>query len=108
MGGENSVSITADVSALPASRQVAVSVADDTVFNLYYGGDVNDDAIAYQIFADGSKTALEAGDAVLTSGNTAEGASSKADLTFAVADTPKYSGTYTGTVIFTVSVKDAA
>ena len=109
-GGETSVSITADVSALPASRQVAVSVANDTVFNLYYGGDVNDDAIAYQIFADGSKMALEAGGAVLTSGNTAEGTPSKVDLTFEVADTPKYSGSYTGTLIFTVSVNtnDAA
>ena len=83
-----------------------ISVAENTVFNLYYGGDVNDDAIAYQIFADGSKTALEAGGAVLTSGNTAEEAPSKADLTFAVADTPKYSGTYTGTLIFTVSVEE--
>lgn len=107
VGGEISVSITA-AGALRADQQVTVSVAENTVFNLYYGGDVNNDAIAYQVFADGSKTALEAGGAVLTSGNTAEGTPSKADLTFNVIDTPKYSGTYTGTLIFTVSVKDAA
>ena len=105
VGGEASISITS-AGALRADQQVEISVAENTVFNLYYGGDVNDDAIAYQIFADGSKTALEAGGAVLTSGNTAEEAPSKADLTFAVADTPKYSGTYTGTLIFTVSVEE--
>lgn len=97
-------------SALLAAQQVEVSVAEDTAFNLYYGGNTNDDSIAYQVFAGDSQTALTAGQTILTGNNTEAGKPNQVDLTFDVTGTPKYSGDYTGTITFTVSVgiKDAA
>ena len=107
-GGQAAGVALTSAGALRADQQVTVSVAEDTNFNLYYGGNTSDDSIAYQAFAGGNQTALKGGDAILTSGNTATGQTSQVSLTFHVTGTPKYSGSYTGTITFTVSVKDAA
>ena len=106
----DAVSVSMTGSALLAAQQVEVSVAEDTAFNLYYGGNTNDDSIAYQVFAGDSQTALTAGQTILTGNNTEAGKPNQVDLTFDVTGTPKYSGDYTGTITFTVSVgiKDAA
>lgn len=106
----DAVSVSMTGSALLAAQQVEVSVAEDTAFNLYYGGNTNDDSIAYQVFAGDSQTALTAGQTILTGNNTEAGKPNQVGLTFDVTGTPKYSGDYTGIITFTVSVgiKDAA
>lgn len=107
-GGEAvSVSLS-EVGALRADQYVAVSIAADTEFELYYGGNSTDDAITCEAYANGGETALTAGETILTSGNTAAGVSSETELTFEVTGQPKYAGSYIGTITFNVTVQEVS
>ena len=97
-----------EVGALRADQQVAVSIAADTEFELYYGGNSTDDAITCEAYANGGETALTAGETILTSGNTAAGVSSETELTFEVTGQPKYAGSYIGTITFNVTVQEVS
>ena len=99
-GREVTVSMTA--SALLAKQAVTITVAEDTDFNLYYGGDTTDDSIEYDCLL--FNTPLSVGDTVLSSNNTLAEQPAQASLSFNVTETPRYAGSYSGTIVFTISI----
>ncbi len=107
VGGE-AATVSMTGSALLATQEVVVTVDENTDFNLYYGGDTSDDSVAYALYVDGGTTAVTAGDTVLTGGNTAEEQPNSADLNFTATETPKYSGSYSGSITFNVSMQTAS
>lgn len=106
--GGDAVSVTMHAGALRTNQQVAVRVAADNDFNLYYGGNTSSDSIRYNAYVNGGSAALTAGALVLSGGNMQSGGNTaSASLTFN-ASKPKFAGDYTGTITFTVSVENAA
>ena len=96
------VTISATGVTLPDNKQLNIKVADDSEFKVTLEGDTSEspDSATYSV-NDGD---VEPGDTVLTAkkGETEKSAS----LTFKAPESTTYSGTYKGTVTFTVSVDD--
>ena len=94
----NTATIAATGVTLPNGKQLNVKVADGSEFKVTLGDDTRD----YKVYK--GETEVKSGNTVLTVGN---GESEKTvELQFDKPKTTTYSGTYTGTVSFTVSVDD--
>lgn len=99
----NTATIKAEGVALPDDKRLNVKVADTSAFQvaLVYGNETVDKC-AYTVAI--GETPVTPGNTVLTAeGNVAE---NSVVLQFNKPETTTYSGTYTGTVSFTVSVDD--
>lgn len=105
LGNPTPATIKAEGVTLPTNKQLNVKVAEDSVFTVSLSdGTKAVDTQAYTVTKEDGTTKVTPGDTVLTAGN---GDTEKSTmLTFNAPDSTKYSGEYTGTVTFTVSVDD--
>lgn len=102
---ETTATISADGVVLPDGKQLNVKVADDSEFKVTLEGDTseNPDSATYSV-KDAKNELVNSGSTVLTVSENTESIST--DLTFSAPSSTNYSGKYTGTVTFTVSVDD--
>lgn len=104
MGDTVSISVSAD--ALKSTQTVEVRTVQDAVLELSYSSEPGSDSITYEMFVDNSDTALPAGGLLIESGNAPSDQPAKSTLRFVLTGTPKYAGSYTGTLVFQISVKE--
>lgn len=99
--------ITATGVTLPTNKQLNVKVAEGSAFTVsLYDGENVVDTQTYTVTTNGnSNTPVTPGSTVLSVTENTEGETT-ASLKFNAPTSTKYSGTYTGTVTFTVSVDD--
>lgn len=101
----DAVDISANAGAFRADQTVEVEVDANNIFSLSNGGT---DSLTYQIFAGDSSDSVEAGETVLSTGNTRETTSASIRFALKEGEVPSYAGIYTGTCTFVVSVKQSA
>ena len=103
LGSENKQgTATVEANGVTIPKGQAVRVKLNTDFRATYDADKNAPALTYQVAKANSTQTFGSGDTVLE----VESGSGSTALTFALVDvgSAKYSGSYTGTVTFTVSV----
>ena len=104
----NTKSSTAKVKAenvtVPYGQSVKVALSSATGFTVKAGDNADAPTLNYQVTIPNSTTSVQSGATVLEVASDAQGKQGETTLKFDITSGIVYSGTYTGTVTFTVSV----